>query len=158
MANALHKIEHALHLDDRTRNPEKVHEETHIAERRHREEEERANALIAEREAFERTHPTASGPPDAVPIPPASLDLSTVPHRASLDEAAHGDHAKHHHAIEKGATTPDLDGVTHIPEKQLPPRLDRMEHTALRPSDPNDYKSMDGKPLPLGAAGDDAML
>lgn len=78
----------------------------------------------AEREAFERTHPTASGPPDAVPIPPASLDLSTVPHRASLDEAAHGDHAKHHHAVEKGATTPDLDGVTHIPEKQLPPRLE----------------------------------
>ena len=38
----------------------------------------------AEREAFERTHPTASGPPDAVPIPPASLDLSTVPHLTVL--------------------------------------------------------------------------
>ncbi|GAA5988601.1 hypothetical protein JCM10908_003637 [Rhodotorula pacifica] len=158
MAPALHKIEHALHLDDRTRNPEKVHEETHVAERRHEQEEKRANALIAEREASERAHPALSGPPDAVPIPPASQSLSSFPNRASLDEAAHGNQAKHHHAIEKGATTPDLDGVTHIPEKDLPPRIERMEHTALRPSDPNDYKSMDGKPLPLGAAGDDAML
>lgn len=82
MANALHKIEHALHLDDvspstlldlrqsrvisqldpngrhqgadhvdalqRTRDLNKVHEETHIAERKHTEEEERANALIGE--------------------------------------------------------------------------------------------------------------
>lgn len=79
--------------------------------------------LTAEREASERAYPTLSGPPDTVPIPPASLDLSSVPHRASLDEAAHGDHAKHHHAVEKGATTPDLDGVTHISEKHLPPRI-----------------------------------
>lgn len=42
-----------------------------------------------------------------------------MPHRASLEEAAEGHPAGR-------ATTPDLEGVTHIPESQLPRRHDRM--------------------------------
>lgn len=38
------------------------------------------------------------------------------------------------------AAMPDLEGVTHIPESELVPRLDRTEHTGLRPSDPFDPK------------------
>ncbi|BGP58659.1 hypothetical protein JCM8202_006365 [Rhodotorula sphaerocarpa] len=159
MANALHKIEHALHLDDRTRDPERVTMQTHVAEHAHEREEQRADALMLERQAEQRAHPESSGPPDTVPIPPASLDLSTFPHRASLDEAAHGDHAKQHHSVEKGRTTPDMEGVTHIREAELVQRSHRTEDTGLRPSDPNDVHSMDGKPMPLGAsAGDDGML
>lgn len=74
---------------------------------------------VVERQAEQRAHPESSGPPDTVPIPPASLNLSTFPHRASLDEAAHGDHAKQHHSVEKGRTTPDMEGVTHIREAEL---------------------------------------
>lgn len=33
-----------------------------------------------------------------------------------------------------------MEGVTQIPESQLPVRHDRTENTALRPSDPNDPK------------------
>ena len=39
-----------------------------------------------------------------------------------------------------GAGEPDMQGVTRIPESELKPRADRMEHTATRPSDPNDPK------------------
>jgi hypothetical protein len=48
-----------------------------------------------------------------------------MPHRASLEEAAEGKPAGR-------ATTPDLEGVTHIPESQLPRRHDRMG-TSLPP-------------------------
>lgn len=37
-----------------------------------------------------------------------------------------------------GSGQPDMTGVTRIPEGMLPQRVDRMERTATRPSDPND--------------------
>ena len=53
-------------------------------------------------EPFERTEP------------------SSLARRTSLKAAAHG-----HTRVDEGEVTqPDLDGVTHIPEKQLPPRLE----------------------------------
>ncbi|POY72971.1 hypothetical protein BMF94_3957 [Rhodotorula taiwanensis] len=153
----LNKIEHALHLDDRTRDLDTVHASTHVARDQHEAEERRADALMIERDAEQRAHPETSGPPGTVPLAAQHDNLSSMPHRASLDEAAHGDHAHQHHAERQ--TTPDMEGVAHVPEKDLPQRYDRMEGTGLRPSDPNDVHSMDGKPLPLGAsAGDDAML
>ncbi|GAA5886974.1 hypothetical protein JCM6882_009403 [Rhodosporidiobolus microsporus] len=145
----LDKVKHALGADEETKSPERLEDEKHAAMNRHNAEEARADALIQQREASERAHPERSGPPDVVPVA-ARHELSSMPHRASLEEAAEG------HSAGK-VTQPDLEGVTHIPESQLPPRLPRMENTGLRPSDPNDPNSMNG--LPTGTvAGDDRML
>ncbi|BGP12011.1 hypothetical protein NBRC10512_000376 [Rhodotorula toruloides] len=148
MSHFLSEVKHALHIGEPTDDPERVAKETHAAQASHEKEEARADRLIAEREQEARVQPATSGPPDVVP-PPA--ELSSFPHRQNLDEVAHD--PQHAHA--KKQTTPDLEGVTHIPESELPPRLPRMENTALRPSDPNDPNSMNGLPEPLNVAGDD---
>ncbi|GAA5970395.1 hypothetical protein JCM11641_001692 [Rhodosporidiobolus odoratus] len=131
-----------------TKSPQQLEDEKHVAMNNHEREEARANALIAQREAAEHVHPERSGPPDAVR---SRHELSSMPHRASLEEAAEG------HQAGK-VTTPDLTGGTHIPESELPIRHERMENTATRPSDPNDRKSMNGLPDNWSTAGDDRML
>jgi len=55
--------------------------------------------------------------------------ISSLAPRNSLDHAAHGG---------KGPALPDLQGGTHIPEKELLRPNHESQHTALRPSDPND--------------------
>ncbi|BGP52417.1 hypothetical protein JCM10450v2_008395 [Rhodotorula kratochvilovae] len=147
MTGILDKAKHALHLDDETDDPVQYRHDLDVARDKHRAEEARADALAAEREADLRAHPSHGHTLEPV----QAHELSSVPHRAPLSEAAHG-----HAQVEVGrATTPDLEGVTHIPEDQLPERKPRMEHTALRPSDPNDVNSMNGKVYPLNVAGDD---
>ncbi|GAA6009902.1 hypothetical protein JCM10207_002151 [Rhodosporidiobolus poonsookiae] len=146
--STLGKLVHSILPE--TNDPDKLEEEKHEAMSSHEREEARADALIASREASERAHPSASGPPDLVPVS-AAHDLSSVPHRAALEDAAEGRKAGR-------ATTPDLDGVTHIPESELPVRHERMENTATRPADPNDPKSMNGLPDNWTTAGDDRML
>lgn len=55
--------------------------------------------------------------------------VSSLQPRNSLKHAAHGG---------KGPALPDLEGGTHIPEKELIPRHHESQHTALRPSNPYD--------------------
>ncbi|GAA5842182.1 hypothetical protein JCM11251_000118 [Rhodosporidiobolus azoricus] len=146
MSHFLDKVKHAIGADEETKSPEWLEFEKHKAMSAHNTEEARADALAQQRELSQHAHPERSGPPDVVPVS-SRHELSNMPHRPSLEDAAEG------HAVPR-ATTPDLQGVTHIPESELPPRLDRMENTATRPADPNDPKSMNG--LPTGTvAGDD---
>ncbi|BGP21052.1 hypothetical protein JCM10213v2_009231 [Rhodosporidiobolus nylandii] len=144
--STLDKIKHAILPD--TKSPEQLDDEKHIAMNNHEREEARADALIAKRENQEHVHPERSGPPDVVP---SKYELSSMPHRASLEEAAEG-------KAPGRATTPDMEYGTHIPESELPIRHERMENTGLRPSDPNDPKSMDGLPDNWTTAGDDRTL
>ncbi|GAA5858120.1 hypothetical protein JCM8547_005658 [Rhodosporidiobolus lusitaniae] len=143
------KIKHFIHPD--TKDPDTVDAEKHRAHDSHVAEEARADALIAQRENQEHVHPERSGPPDVVP---SRHNLSSMPHRESLEAAA-----EHKHITPGGTTTPDMMYVTHIPESELPIRHERMENTALRPSDPNDVNSMNGAVDPRSTvAGDDRML
>lgn len=113
-------------------------------------------APAAEREADQRAHPSHAHTLE----PFERTEPSSLARRTSLKAAAHG-----HTRVDGGEVTqPDLDGVTHIPESQLPERKPcvppfsrslevdadplasppplsphrRMDPTALRPSDPND--------------------
>ncbi|GAA6030532.1 hypothetical protein JCM8097_006192 [Rhodosporidiobolus ruineniae] len=144
--STLDKIKHAILPD--TKDPEQLEQEKHKAMSRHAAEEAKADKNIAQREAEEHAHPSRSGPPDVVP---SKHDLSSFPHRGSLEEAAEGQKPGR-------ATTPDHLNQTHIPESELPIRHDRMENTATRPADPNDVKSMNGLPDNWAVAGDDRML
>ena len=83
-----------------------------------------------EREALEAQQPPAN-PKDFTPpvVTNPRGPLSSFEPRNSLEHAAHGG---------KGPALPDLQGGTHIPEKELVPRHHESQHTALRPSDPND--------------------
>ncbi|GAA5847595.1 hypothetical protein JCM9279_005316 [Rhodotorula babjevae] len=143
------KIKHALHLDDKTDDPVEYRKWVDDARDKHNAEEARADALAAEREADQRAHPSHAHTLEPV----QAHELSSMPHRPALEEAAEG-----HNAVHPGEVTrPDLEGVTHIPESELPERKPRMEHTALRPSDPNDMNSMDGA-ASYGTAGDDRAI
>ncbi|KAK4702677.1 hypothetical protein P7C70_g3547, partial [Phenoliferia sp. Uapishka_3] len=109
-----------------------------------------ADERIAEREqqeAHERPHDWQ--PPTVVH---GREPLATVVHRASVKRGGRHAGETGEHGPKVGM--PDMEGVTHIPESELPVRHERSEHTALRPSDPNDPNSMDGKPNPT-SAGDD---
>ncbi|GAA6003933.1 uncharacterized protein JCM10292_000612 [Rhodotorula paludigena] len=156
MSHLLDKAKHALHLDDKTKDPAQLENEKHGAMLAHNREEARADALIAERESVEEAHPTPVGVAE-VPVAgtgESGAGLSSMPQRPALEDAAEG-----HTRVEPGEVTlPDLDGVTHVPERELPPRKERMENTATRPADAGDPESMNGYPVPLNVAGDDRML
>ncbi|GAA6012724.1 hypothetical protein JCM11491_002543 [Sporobolomyces phaffii] len=148
MSHLVDKIKHIVHpTGDKT--PDEIDADKHRAMNNHEAEEQRADALAKERQLDEVAHPSQHGTPTTLPPQGQGQDLSSFPHRDSLADAAH-----HHH---ESATHPDLQGATHIPESQLPQRHYRMEHTALRPSDPNDPNSMDGA-ASYNVAGDDRTL
>ena len=80
-----------------------------------------------------------------------STSLSSFAPRVPLDQAVHPGHSKK-------PSGPDTTSGTHIPEQELPVKMHhRKEHTAARPSDPNDEHSMDGKPE-KSSAGDDMAI
>ncbi|KAL8287148.1 hypothetical protein RQP46_003600 [Phenoliferia psychrophenolica] len=124
---------------------------------RRQEEHARAEAIaderIEEREAEELTEPAEKWTPPT--IVHGREPLETAVRKASLKRAG----KMVPDAFEDGPKPgmPDLVGGTHIPESELPQRKDRMEHTATRPADPNDPKSMDGLPEPT-TAGDDMAI
>lgn len=95
---------------------------------------ERLTWLTADREADASFEPAAEWTPPT--IEHGREPLATVVHRASLERAGRKDDGPAEEG--RGAGVPDMDGVTHIPESELPVRHDRKEHTATRPSDPND--------------------
>ncbi|GAA6060640.1 hypothetical protein JCM10212_006391 [Sporobolomyces blumeae] len=130
--------------------PEDIHDDVHAKRDQHEAAERQADALARERKIDERVHPNQHGTP--AQTHPTS-DLSSFPHRESLDDAAHHSHP----TASANETHPDMQGVTHIPESELPPRHYRLEDTALRPSDPNDPNSMNGK-ANYAVAGDDRTL
>ncbi|GAA5973892.1 hypothetical protein JCM21900_005918 [Sporobolomyces salmonicolor] len=142
----LDKVKHFFQPEP-TDDPVEVHEDIHRARDSHLKAEAQADALIQQRESSELKHPTESGPPDVVPPP---HELSSFAHRPSLEEAAEGKTAP-------AQTTPDLEGVTHIPESELPVRHERMHHTGLRPGGFDEWSSKDDPPNTT-TAGDDTMF
>ncbi|TNY22309.1 hypothetical protein DMC30DRAFT_392516 [Rhodotorula diobovata] len=149
MTGFVDKAKHALHLDQETKDPVQTRYQVDAARDSHDREEARADALAAEREADQRAHPSHAHTLE----PFERTEPSSLARRTSLKAAAHG-----HTRVDEGEVTqPDLDGVTHIPESQLPERKPRMDPTALRPSDPNDLNSMDGAAT-YGTAGDDRAI
>ncbi|GAA5941443.1 uncharacterized protein JCM15063_006104 [Sporobolomyces koalae] len=146
MTNLLDKVQHVLHPTG-NKAPDAIDDQKHQETNAHEAEEQRADALAKERQLDEAVHPSQHGTPEQLAA--QGHDLSSFPHRDSLGDAAH-----HHHEQQ---THPDMQGVTHIPESELPERKYRLEHTALRPSDPNDPNSMDGR-ANYNVAGDDRTL
>ncbi|GAA5838617.1 hypothetical protein JCM3766R1_006035 [Sporobolomyces carnicolor] len=149
MSHLVDKIKHVVHPTG-NKTPDEIDNDKHRAMNDHEAEEQRADALAKERRLDEVAHPAQHGTPTSLP-PQSQHDLSSFPHRDSLDDAAH-----HHHDSNE-ATHPDMARVTHIPESELPERKYRIENTALRPHDPNDPRSMDGAANDT-VAGDDRML
>ncbi|GAA5927282.1 hypothetical protein JCM1841_001343 [Sporobolomyces salmonicolor] len=142
----LDKVKHFFKPEP-TDDPVEVHDDIHRARDSHLQAEAQADALIQQRESSELKRPTESGPPDVVPPP---HELSSFAHRPSLEEAAEGKTAP-------AQTTPDLEGVTHIPESELPVRHERMHHTGLRPGGFDEWSSKDDPPNTT-TAGDDTMF
>ncbi|GAA5998760.1 hypothetical protein JCM5350_007633 [Sporobolomyces pararoseus] len=147
MSHLVDKIKHVVHPTG-NKTPDEIDNDKHRAMNNHEAEEQRADALAKERELDERAHPSQHGTPTSLP-PQQQGELSSFPHRDSLSDAAH-----HHHETQ---THPDMQGVTHIPESELPERKYRIENTALRPADPNDPRAMDGA-ANYNVAGDDRTL
>ncbi|GAA5861653.1 hypothetical protein JCM1840_005221 [Sporobolomyces johnsonii] len=133
--SSLDKLKHFFKPEP-TEDPDEVHEEIHRARDAHVKAEAQADALIQQRESSELEHPSESGPPNVVPPP---HELSSFAHRPSLEEAAEG-------KAPPAQTTPDLDGVTHIPESELPIRHERMHHTGLRPGGFDEWSSKNDPP------------
>ncbi|BGP28206.1 hypothetical protein JCM10295v2_007193 [Rhodotorula toruloides] len=153
MAHLLSEVKHALHIGDPTDDPERVAKEIHAAQASHEKEEAKANRLIVEaieeltdqcllarsqRNANKKNVltlqppvlPTSSlrppsSPPSLTAVRPIPSflellhNLTILTSTESLAEVAHDPT----HVHEKKQTTPDLEGVTHIPESELPPRL-----------------------------------
>ncbi|GAA5915148.1 uncharacterized protein JCM6883_001747 [Sporobolomyces salmoneus] len=147
MSHLVDKIKHVVHPTG-NKTPDEIDNDKHRAMNDHEAEEQRADALAKERELDEVAHPAQHGTPTSLP-PQQQHDLSSFPHRDTLADAAHHEHHSQTH--------PDLAGVTHIPESELPERHYRKENTALRPADPNDPRSMDGA-ANYNVAGDDRTL
>ncbi|GAA5884012.1 hypothetical protein JCM16303_001359 [Sporobolomyces ruberrimus] len=149
MSGLVDKLKHVVHPTG-NKTPDEIDADKHRAMSNHEAEEQRADALAKERKLDEVAHPSQHGTPTSLPPQTQGQTLSSFPQRDSLDDAAH-----HHH--ENAPHHPDMQGVTHIPESELPERHYRKENTALRPSDPNDPNSMDGA-ANYAVAGDDRTL
>ncbi|GAA5833191.1 hypothetical protein JCM5353_009054 [Sporobolomyces roseus] len=148
MSGLVDKIKHAVHPTG-TKTVEEVDQDKHNKTHAHEVEEARADTLARERNLDEVAHPSQHGTPMTLTGQNQGENLSSFAPRETLDAAAHHQHETKHH--------PDLQGVTHIPESEMPQRHNRKENTALRPSDPNNPAAMDGA-ANYNVAGDDRAI
>ncbi|KDE03769.1 hypothetical protein, variant [Microbotryum lychnidis-dioicae p1A1 Lamole] len=140
-----HRIISAMtgHRHHQTKLPSEIASQKRSAKAEHDRLEAQVDAEIQDRERREAR--AGVRPFQAPEVVGGRLGLEEIVQQAHHPEQ----HSNHHQGH------PDLYGGTHIPETSLPQMHHETQHTALRPSDPNDPTAMDGAVRNDTSAGDD---